>query len=39
MEKDYQCPECGSTNVITRVDGSRFCRRCGCNFNTEEKED
>lgn len=28
-KKKPECPECESKNVLTKVDGTRYCRRCG----------
>jgi len=25
-----KCPRCNSSSIVVRVDGSIFCRRCGC---------
>lgn len=32
----YQCPECGSYAVITRVDGKCYCKVCN---NVDEKSE
>jgi len=38
IKEDLRCPECSSTNTVTRIDQSRFCRRCGNEFNKNKKK-
>lgn len=39
MKKEkLECPKCESKNILTRIDQSRFCRRCGHEWKAGENE-
>ena len=37
MKRKPECPECGSKNILTSVDGNRRCRVCGHTWDKAKK--
>lgn len=36
LKKKHECPECGSKNILTNKDKSRWCRKCGHDWNKKK---
>lgn len=35
---DLKCPECLSANILTKRDGTRWCRRCGHEWKVKREK-